>query len=235
MAKIATTTPIINVPVLKTHAQSLMSIGCKNLKGIISDNEKRKFHKIGLHQMIAKIALTIKPVLTLVDATYGLDGLGPGSLGRRRRLKHLIAADNNFDADCTCCELVGVDWKRVEYLKIMSKKLGNPSIAQIKKKIKFRLPPIDKCHRVLGLSIYFGDACSGCTNAIARAGKKLLKKHPFRLPFFKCDVYSGRDQNIPVGALAVGSCTGSRCDVKGCPPDEDAIYEALEKRLLNKK
>ena len=234
IAGIATKLPIINVPVLKTHAQTLMTIGCKNLKGIISDEEKRRFHREGLHEMIARLALTIKPALTLVDATYGIDGLGPSSLGRRRYIGYLVAGDNNFDVDCTCCELVGVDWRQVGYLKLMSEKLGEPNIPRIEKKVRFKLPPQDKCHRVLGLSLYFGEACSGCTSAIANAGKKLLKKHPFRLPFFKCGVYAGRGQNIPVGAIAVGSCTGTRCDVKGCPPEEEAILEALEKRLLKK-
>jgi uncharacterized protein (DUF362 family) len=235
IAKIATKRKIINVPVLKTHAQTLMTIGCKNLKGIISDEEKRRFHRKGLHEMIAKIALKIKPVLTLVDAIYGIDGLGPSSLGRRRRIGYLVAGDNNFDVDCTCCELVGLNWKKVGYLKLMSEKLGKPKIPEIKKKVKFKLPPQDKCHRVLGVSIYFGEACSGCTGAIARAGNRLLRKHFLRLPFFRCDVYAGKGQNIPVGAIAVGSCTGTRCDVKGCPPDEDEILKILEKKLLNKR
>ncbi len=235
IAKIATELPIINVPVLKTHGQAVMSIGCKNLKGIISDEEKRRFHRQGLHEMIAKIALTIRPVLTVVDAINGIDGLGPGDLGRKRHIGYLIAGDDSFEADCAACKLVGVNWKDVDYLKIMSKKLGEPNIKNIEKKLTFKLPPQDKCHRVFGISIYFGEACSGCTGAIARAGKKLLKKHPFRIPFFKCEIYAGRGQNIPIGGVAVGSCTGTRCDVKGCPPDEDEILEILEKRLLKKR
>ena len=235
MARIATQLPIIDVPVLKTHAQAFMTIGCKNLKGIISDEEKRKFHRVGLHPMIARIATTIRPILTVVDATNGIDGLGPSTLGRKRHIGYILAGDDAFETDCAACKLVGVDWKDVGYLKLISERSGKkPRIDHIEKRVQFKLPPQDKCHRILGVAIYFGEACSGCTSAIANAGKKLMMKHPFRLPFFTCDIYAGRGQNIPIGAVAIGNCTGTRCDVAGCPPDEDLILQALEDRMLGR-
>ena len=43
---------VINVPVIKTHAMCGATAAMKNMKGCIAPAEKRRFHKIHLHQAI---------------------------------------------------------------------------------------------------------------------------------------------------------------------------------------
>ena len=38
---------LINVPVLKAHCQTLFTCALKNLKGVIPDKEKRRYHTLG--------------------------------------------------------------------------------------------------------------------------------------------------------------------------------------------
>ncbi|MDR0197317.1 MAG: DUF362 domain-containing protein, partial [Oscillospiraceae bacterium] len=51
---------LINIPVLKAHCQTRMTCCLKNLKGCISDREKRRFHTMGLHRPIAYLNSVIK-------------------------------------------------------------------------------------------------------------------------------------------------------------------------------
>jgi uncharacterized protein (DUF362 family) len=66
----------INVPVLKNHGGSKMSIAMKNLMGIVWD--RRFFHANDLQQCIADLCtLSKKPVLNVVDAYRLMKNNGP--------------------------------------------------------------------------------------------------------------------------------------------------------------
>ena len=58
---------LINVPVLKAHCQTKMTCALKNLKGCIPDSEKRRFHRLGLHEPIARLNTVLKSDLIIVD------------------------------------------------------------------------------------------------------------------------------------------------------------------------
>ncbi len=62
---------LINVPVLKAHCQTLFTCALKNLKGIIPDSEKRRYHMLGIHRPVALLNSVIRPNLTVVDALCG--------------------------------------------------------------------------------------------------------------------------------------------------------------------
>jgi uncharacterized protein (DUF362 family) len=44
---------LINLPVLKTHRQTKVSLGMKNLKGCLAIESKKKFHKHDIARLIA--------------------------------------------------------------------------------------------------------------------------------------------------------------------------------------
>ena len=46
---------LINVPVLKGHCQTKITCALKNMKGLIPNTEKRRFHAMGLHKPIAHL------------------------------------------------------------------------------------------------------------------------------------------------------------------------------------
>ncbi|MFR5151462.1 MAG: DUF362 domain-containing protein [Ruminococcus sp.] len=48
---------LINVPVLKGHCQTKITCALKNMKGLLPNSEKRRFHALGLHDPIAHLAL----------------------------------------------------------------------------------------------------------------------------------------------------------------------------------
>ncbi len=68
---------IITVPVMKTHDQTEVTLGLKNLKGLIADGQKKYFHSHGVVNGVIDIIQTVKPVLSVIDATFCQQGLGP--------------------------------------------------------------------------------------------------------------------------------------------------------------
>ena len=69
---------IICVPKLKRHNEAIVTVSLKNMMGIIPDDEKGKFHVLGLHQCIADLNSVFKPDLIVVDATRVMTKSGPG-------------------------------------------------------------------------------------------------------------------------------------------------------------
>jgi len=64
---------LINLPVLKAHRQTRISLGMKNLKGCLAPSSKKTFHKHDLARLIALLNTKIKISLTIIDGIYGLE------------------------------------------------------------------------------------------------------------------------------------------------------------------
>ena len=64
----------INMPVLKTHNQAILSLGLKNLKGCISTKSRKFSHSADnrLDYYLSLFVEVIKPSLTVLDGIYGL-------------------------------------------------------------------------------------------------------------------------------------------------------------------
>ena len=65
---------VVNIPVLKTHAQTVVSLGIKNLKGTLDINSRKKCHSADLekdlHFMIARFQEILPAGFTLIDGIY---------------------------------------------------------------------------------------------------------------------------------------------------------------------
>ena len=81
---------IINLPVAKSHAATTVSLGIKNLMGLIWDRDY--FHKkVDINQAIADLSLAIKPQLTILDASRVLLTGGPSGPGDVAKPGTLVA------------------------------------------------------------------------------------------------------------------------------------------------
>ncbi|GAG73752.1 unnamed protein product [marine sediment metagenome] len=96
---------LINLPILKVHSQTTVTIGMKNLKGCIADQEKSRFHRLNLSQCIADLNTVIIPDLTIVDAT--LCSLEWELGGMPVRLNTVLAAKNVLAADIVAASMLG--------------------------------------------------------------------------------------------------------------------------------
>lgn len=120
---------LVNLPVLKTHAQTVVSLGIKNLKGLIDVNSRKKCHspdpEKDLNYMVARLANRIPPSLTLLDGIFTAER-GPFFEGRLRRSNLLIASQDIFSADKTGAKVLGYDPLQVPHLVYAARDYGRP-------------------------------------------------------------------------------------------------------------
>jgi len=91
-----------NVPVLKHHRGSNMTIAMKNCMGLVSKKSQSSFHSIGLQQCIADMCTWEKrPVLNIIDAYRIMKTNGPKGRSEADAVlvKALIAAPDIIAAD----------------------------------------------------------------------------------------------------------------------------------------
>ncbi len=99
---------LINLPVLKTHAQTKVSLGLKNLKGCLKTPSKKLCHHItlGLENCFTFVADHVKPSLTIVDGIYALER-GALHFGNAFRKDIIIASQNILAADMVAAKTIG--------------------------------------------------------------------------------------------------------------------------------
>ncbi|RTZ98464.1 MAG: DUF362 domain-containing protein [Deltaproteobacteria bacterium] len=110
---------IVDLPVLKTHNQTVVSLGIKNLKGLIDIPSRKKCHSAdpirNLHFRVARLADRLPPVFTLIDGIYSLER-GPAFDGHVRRSNLLVASADILAVDKVGSTLLGIDPARVPHL-----------------------------------------------------------------------------------------------------------------------
>ena len=126
---------LINIPVLKTHAQTIVSLGLKNLKGFLNIPSRKKFHnpdeKKNLHYMISKLYTLLPKGATIIDGIYTLER-GPSFDGKPRRSNIIIASEDTLSADLVGAKILGHDPHVIAHLGMAAKNEGRkPDLSDI--------------------------------------------------------------------------------------------------------
>jgi uncharacterized protein (DUF362 family) len=111
------TNVLINVPIAKDHSLARLSLGMKNLMGVIL--QPNLFHR-NLGQRVADLASLVRPTLTVVDAVRILVDHGPtgGSLNDVQQADTVIASHDIVAADAWAATLFGFTGSDVDYVRI---------------------------------------------------------------------------------------------------------------------
>lgn len=109
---------LINMPVAKSHGATRLTLGMKNLMGIIQD--RGGFHSRGLDQCIADLSTVVRPQLTVVDAVRILLRNGPtgGNLDDVKRADTVIASADVVAADAYAATLFGMTGADIGYVRL---------------------------------------------------------------------------------------------------------------------
>lgn len=110
---------VVNVPVMKTHAQTVVSLGIKNFKGMIDVKSRKKCHsadpRMDLHYMVSKLANRMPPSFTILDGIF-TNERGPFYDGKMRRSNILVASADLFSADKVGATILGYQPSQVPHL-----------------------------------------------------------------------------------------------------------------------
>ena len=122
----------INVPILKHHGSAGLTIGMKNLYGILGGNRGKLHRSMG--QGIADLARGFKTDLTIIDAYRILLHNGPigGRVSDVELKKTLIASTNVMEADVVAVDVFGKVPEQYEFIRAaFDNKLGQMDISKI--------------------------------------------------------------------------------------------------------
>lgn len=113
---------VINVPIAKHHGLSRVTLGLKNLMGVMG-NDRGTIHN-HFAQKLTDIDRKILPTLTIIDAYRILTDNGPvGGNPRDVKLtKTLILSDCTVSADYLALSLFGLSLNEVEHIRLAYKK-----------------------------------------------------------------------------------------------------------------
>ncbi len=113
----------INIPILKHHGSTKLTISMKNLMGTVWD--RRIWHRTDLHQCIADFSTFRKPDLNIVDAYYVMKRNGPRgvSLADVVLMKSQIISTDIVAADAASAKLFGFNPDDILYISL-AKELG---------------------------------------------------------------------------------------------------------------
>lgn len=123
----------INMPILKNHSSTKLSISMKNMMGVVWD--RGYWHRNDLHQCIADYCTySKKPVLNVIDAYYMMKQNGPLGVSTAdvALMKSQIISTDIVAADAAAAKMFGMEPADVSYIKIAdSMKIGKMDLSKL--------------------------------------------------------------------------------------------------------
>jgi uncharacterized protein (DUF362 family) len=235
----------INLPVMKTHDQLLVTLGVKNMKGVMPKPMKRRFHAIGVVKGIIDLNKTVPIDLTVLDAIVAMEGLGP-SFGPKVELNTVVASKDVWALDRVASRMMGFEPEELDYLMEAAEHglydpadepevVGEPLSSYT---YRFERPPTD-LEFAEGVTVISEGACSACRGTIHSVFydlEQMKKMGEIRDLFIVVGSNAEVPDNLPNTPIIMGTCLkkieNQGCYVEGCPPNNDKMIEAV--RLICK-
>ncbi len=116
VAKIATESAIVSAAKLKTHMGTQVTLGLKNMFGMLTTKWKGKFHLKGMHKVIHDINKTLPPHVTVIDGFIGMEGRGPVR-GDPVKMDTIIASTDPVASDATGSKIMGFNPEEIDHIR----------------------------------------------------------------------------------------------------------------------
>jgi uncharacterized protein (DUF362 family) len=241
---------VVSLPVMKMHMHTGVTLAVKNMKGCLWRRSKVGFHMLppveGLDEKpidiaIADMSAVLRPHLSIVDGTVGMEGLGP-SAGLAKPLGVIVVSADAFAADAIACKLMGTNAEAIPHLRIGAQRgygvidLGRIAVTPEGWQewgAAFSPPPEDLSLEFPNINILDKNSCSACQSTLFL----FLKRYESRLfDYFPRDtsicIAIGKGHvEVPDGTLCIGNCLarhrGNGIFIRGCPPVSSQILTAI--------
>ncbi len=123
--RIVTESAIISAAKLKTHRSTGVTLGMKNMFGLLPDKFKAKYHFKGINKVLVDINTVLQPTITVIDGFVGMEGRGPAG-GTPVQMNLIIAGTDPVATDSTACRVMGIDPHEISHIcKAYEKGLGS--------------------------------------------------------------------------------------------------------------
>jgi len=230
---------LIVVPVLKTHVATEISVCMKCLLGILSVEQKKKFHFSGLCQSIIDLSSEVRPDLLVVDGIVAGEGNGPME-NEPVGFKKVITGMNSRAVDLVAARIMGFEPDEIDLFRMCTEQWGHLPETEIQilgesieKTLKPFKRPVTGVAPREGITSLNGNACNTCAGVIELALKRaegmglLEKLNPLRIVLGPEAPRPPKDGNN----LIVGKCLSHLKEagyfVPGCPPQVFLVTDGL--------
>ena len=235
---------IISVPVMKTHDQGQVTLALKNLKGLVTDGDKRRIHLEGMFEGATDLVAHFKPVFAVVDAVIGQEGMGP-LLGMPVEMGLILAGQDLVAVDAIAGRVMGFAPDEVPITEAAAARgLGTLDESEIEvvgervAEVQRRFVRCEEDDRIdsAGIDVVHSEGtCTGCRNGLLsslfdmKADGTLDRARGVTVIAGPTPVPDGVPQEMLV---SVGSCSLPEARrllryVRGCPPNNVDIVRAL--------
>jgi uncharacterized protein (DUF362 family) len=169
----------INIPAMKTHTMTMVTLGLKNLQGLLDEKGRYFSHRDDLDQHMVDINKIRLPDLTILDGLIAMEGMGAGEGGNPVEMGIIMASHDAVALDCVASMCMGIENPLVVGTTRIANHeglgCGNPflidvvgnTVDEVKKKLTLPInytQPIDTI--VTGvypnIDLYIGGACPTC-------------------------------------------------------------------------
>jgi uncharacterized protein (DUF362 family) len=239
---------IISLPVMKHHGLCNVTLGLKNMWGVIGPSQRRLGHLNSLNWTLAELNRILRVRLTVIDGLIGVGYSEAFPLGL------IIAGDDPVATDAVACLRMGFNPMNIEHIRY-AHELGLGEIDPQKIELtgitldqlvrdgkaarKMFVMPLAKPARLLkkarNVKLVQGDVCSGCEKKLSIAIKKIGVRQIAKGP--RMAIVIGRGAKPLAGRIniIIGRCLQEYRDkgifVDYCPAYDSDIQQAIEVAL----
>jgi len=237
---------LIDVPKMKTHDQTEVTLSLKNMKGILQDKGKRSLHHTyGIFDGVADICTVVKPALSVVDGIIAMEGLGPMAgdvveMGLIIAGKDIVAVDAvtakimGFEASEHGCiaaaEAQGIGVGDLDKIEVVGE-----AIAKVQRRFKRASEAMGDLPFPEDFQLLMDEStCTGCRNTLTEVLLDVNKENQLDRTAGWTVVVGKLKQLSEVDRtklLLIGACTAKYRKegiyVEGCPPNNRDVCNAL--------
>lgn len=142
--RLVTESAVISAAKLKTHINTTLTLGMKNMFGLLPDKFKGKYHMKGISKVIVDINTVLKPAFTVIDGFVGMEGEGPIN-GTPVQMDLIIAGKDPVATDATAARVMGFNPYEIKHIrKAYEKGLGQCDAQIIGEKLEAVKRPFKK-------------------------------------------------------------------------------------------
>ena len=228
---------ILNLPVFKTHALTVLTGAVKNLFGVIPGLQKAHLHTlVGNAEEFAELLVDIyqaipKPVLNVMDALRGMDGQNGPSGGRVLKLGRVLASRNAVAMDSVMAMMAGLKPDRVPTNRVAAERGLGPAktdgidvVGDFEQIPGFRLPSARLAGSLTGIAgatfYRFIQRRPACDSGLCTRCRRCADNCPVQ----------AIEMN-PFPAIARGKCINCYCCVEICPERALGVPSAIRSLL----
>jgi len=248
---------LIDLPKLKLHMHTGVSLGIKNLFGLVPEHFRMKHHREDLHRFLVDYLYIVKPDLTLIDGIWALEGQAPICGTPVKDFNTLIASKDVVAADAVGAYVMGVNPDEITMIRMAAHDgFGCMNVADLDihgthpdaVRRHFARPVLSSQDAYMGIDVQVRGACVGCLSSLRHALDRLhlggrLKEDPQTI------LLGMKDENEkailpeePGKLWCYGDCCKDYFDryykgnnnarwLEGCPPHFMEFYRAYCKAM----